>query len=158
VGSTCTDAVSCLLASLRSRAPAAHPAEFYPLSTSAIVICVMLCDLIGISKGMRGVISEEQLEQLLTKSPRLAISVLLTKDGPHVGFQELFSFALAHFHVEFLRRDITYMESPELAREVSGSPTVPPPIAHTFPVQIRCTLHKITTYVSLRTASGGAGA
>eukprot|EP00037_Helgoeca_nana_P012315 m.111645 g.111645 ORF g.111645 m.111645 type:complete len:310 (+) comp21375_c0_seq2:504-1433(+) len=92
--------------------------KFYPLSTSAIVICVMLCDLIGISKGMRGVISEEQLEQLLTKSPRLAISVLLTKDGPHVGFQELFSFALAHFHVEFLRRDITYMESPELAREV----------------------------------------
>eukprot|EP00035_Acanthoeca_spectabilis_P035145 m.32725 g.32725 ORF g.32725 m.32725 type:complete len:308 (+) comp7083_c0_seq1:3194-4117(+) len=92
--------------------------RFYPLSTAAIVICAMLCDRIGISDGMRGPISEKELDQLLARAPKLAMCSLLTKEGPHVGFQELFSFALAHFHVEFLRRGLGYLQCRQCAEDV----------------------------------------
>ena len=39
--------------------------RFYPISTTAIVICSRLCDVIGLSEGMRGAIPPAALEKLL---------------------------------------------------------------------------------------------
>eukprot|EP00038_Savillea_parva_P010592 m.191364 g.191364 ORF g.191364 m.191364 type:complete len:312 (-) comp18317_c0_seq1:222-1157(-) len=92
--------------------------HFYPLSTAAIVICSMLCDEIGISNGMRGPKTQRELDHLLAHPPRLKIAKLLTKEGRLEGFQELFSCALAHFHVQFLRNRSSYMESMSSAQAV----------------------------------------
>mmetsp|Transcript_24148 Transcript_24148/g.63009 ORF Transcript_24148/g.63009 Transcript_24148/m.63009 type:complete len:231 (-) Transcript_24148:13-705(-) len=93
---------------------------FYPLSGMAITMSAYLCDLIGVSAPMHGAISESQLETLLQKSPRRAVVRLLTKDGPRVGFQELFSIALVSFHISFLRKGITYMQADACAKETIG--------------------------------------
>lgn len=44
-------------------------AGFYPVSTTAIVLCSRLCDVLGLSAGMRGPVSEADLEALLAAPP-----------------------------------------------------------------------------------------
>ena len=42
---------------------------FYPVSTTAIVLCARLCDAMGLSAGMRGPIKADQFAALLKAPP-----------------------------------------------------------------------------------------
>lgn len=65
---------------------AASSERFYPVSTTAIVICCRLCDALGLSDGMRGAVSDDNLVQNLQSPPQLAR--LLRWRG---GFFEIFA-------------------------------------------------------------------
>eukprot|EP00965_Chrysotila_dentata_P086806 2864939-Pleurochrysis_carterae.AAC.6 len=98
----------------------------YPVATVAIVISSQICDKLGLSSGMRGAVSEENLEALLSsrtaRSPLIRFlqapapteptlnrsrpsrpSVQLQWNGG--GFFHLFALLLADFHTRFVTED-----------------------------------------------------
>ena len=98
--------------------------RFYPVSTTAIVICCRLCDAIGISDGMRGAIGEYELERrlkdeaTLLRGPLARLLVLAPRRGQRSAFQWLFAMALASFHVKFVNGNCTYLDAQPLLGEV----------------------------------------
>ncbi len=91
---------------------------FYPLSTTAIVVCVKLCDAIGLSAGMRGPISADELQILLASPPQTQLAAdlrpLLADGRRRGGFFGLFSLLLADFHVRFTLTRASYLECQSL--------------------------------------------
>ena len=86
---------------------------FYPLSTTAIVVCSKLCDAVGISAGMRGPISSADLATLLQSPPATTTAAdlwpMLADSRRRGGFYGLFSLLLADFHVRFTLARASYM-------------------------------------------------
>lgn len=118
-----TDGVKQMLTELRRTERQGQEAgeaseSFYPLSTTAIVLCSIICDAVGISAGMLGPLKAGQLDKLLTSRPKSpGIVSLLSKQGPTCGFNEMFSFAFAKFHVRFLGDNASYLASKQYAEE-----------------------------------------
>jgi hypothetical protein len=96
---------------------AASAERFYPISTTAIVVCCKLCDLLGLSDGVRGPISAEALETLLATSRR-HLATLLVPWGRRGGFFGLFSLLMADVHTRFIRSRATYMAVQKLLTKV----------------------------------------
>ena len=97
--------------------------RFYPISTTAIVICSRLCDVIGLSEGMRGAIPPAALEKLLAdgvyrKSPVARLLVVGPRGMRRSDFQWMFSVCMAAFHVKFIRGSCTYLNCQPLLAEV----------------------------------------
>ena len=95
--------------------------RYYPISTTAIVLCSRLCDAIGISNGMRGALPEAALEKTLASPPPPLARLLVAASGGggrRGGFPGVFSLAYADFHASFVATQATYMESQRLLGEV----------------------------------------
>lgn len=117
----------------RAAAASSDGLRFYPVSSTAIVIVSRLCDLLGLSEGMRGPISSAELEKLLLSSAREHISKLLIPTPRRGGFYGLFSLLLVDFHVRFLGSRANYMMVPQLLNQVLADlekqVSSPPPAA-----------------------------
>ena len=108
---------------------AADPLRFYPVSTTAIVVVSKLCDALGLSEGMRGPISAEELDGLLasphspTRRGGSILKMLVPDAGSRItrrsrgGFNGLFALLLADFHARFVRKKTTYMQVQGLLTE-----------------------------------------
>lgn len=91
--------------------------RFYPVSTTAIVIVVKLCNALKLADGMRGPISSKELEALLESPTRAPVSLMIIPHAKLGGFFGLFSLLLVDFHVRFVRRRATYMMAQQLLTE-----------------------------------------
>ena len=92
-----------MLADLRSLEITGGPSDFYPVSTTAIVLCSRLCDSCALSNGMRGPIKPEQLAALLKAPPPTQFAAdlwaILPDRQRRGGFAGIFALVLADFHV-----------------------------------------------------------
>ena len=95
---------------------------FYPVSTTAIVLCSRLCDSCGLAAGMRGPIKPDQLAALLKTPPptefAAALWPVLLDRQRRGGFCGLFSLLLADFHVRFILTKASYLEAQTLVDAV----------------------------------------
>ena len=100
-----------------------NSARYYPIATMAVVLSTKLCEMLRIAKPMLGPISEDEFEKVLEKKTdsfgRLIVPEILHVDGKWSGasFYEIFSFVLTDFHLMFMEREATYMESQDLVQE-----------------------------------------
>jgi hypothetical protein len=98
----------------RVAAGSADGLRFYPLATVTIVATCKLCDALGLSDGLRGPISQGELDKLLLAAlpTEHALAVLLVESvdgasacdglcGASRGFDALCALLLADFHVRF---------------------------------------------------------
>ena len=97
--------------------------RYYPIATMAVVLSTKLCEMLRIAKPMLGPISEDEFEKVLEKKTdsfgRLIVPEIQHVDGKWSGasFYEIFSFVLTDFHLMFMEREATYMESQDLVQE-----------------------------------------
>ena len=95
---------------------------FYPVSTTAIVLCARLCDACGLSAGMRGPIKPEQLEALLAAPPPTEFArdcwSMLPDRQRRGGFAGIFALLRAAFHVRFVLMRASYMQAQTLVDTV----------------------------------------
>merc|ERR1712178_226610 len=99
-----------------------HSGSFYPVSTTAIVMCALLCDMIGISKGQLGAIQQDELTALLSPDNRRPVSALVRfLNVPRGGccFEEMFSYAFVDFHVRFMRQKASYPMCQEILKQAT---------------------------------------
>ena len=103
---------------------AAHGGElaYYPVSTTAVVLCTRLCDACGLSAGMRGAIKPDDLAALLKTPPPTEVAVhlwpLLVDRQRRGGFCGIFALLIADFHVRFILMRASYMQSQEIVTAV----------------------------------------
>ena len=99
-----------------------HNGSFYPVSTTAIVLCARLCDACGISAGMRGPIKPASLDLLLKAPPPSELArdlwSVLPDKAKRGGFHGLFGLMLADFHVRFVLLRASYMDAQTLVDTV----------------------------------------
>ena len=79
---------------------------------------------------MLGPLKAGQLDKLLTSRPKSpGIVSLLSKQGPTCGFNEMFSFAFAKFHVRFLGDNASYLASKQYAQKKRSPPIATPRVS-----------------------------
>lgn len=85
--------------------------RFYPFSTAAVVLCTELCDLIGLSKRNRGVISKDDLNNFLITSTSSPFLRLIETNDHGVAYNEMFSYIFIDFHCTFIQgKDYGYLD------------------------------------------------
>eukprot|EP00944_MAST-04C_sp_MAST-4C-sp1_P004602 g4602.t1 len=85
--------------------------RFYPFSTAAVVLCTELCDLIGVSKRNRGVISKDDFNRFLISSTSSPFFTLIETNDHGVAYNEMFSYIFVDFHCTFIQgRDYGYLD------------------------------------------------
>ena len=97
---------------------------FYPVSTTAIVLCAKLCDACGLMRqpAMLGAIKPEALTLLLQTPPPTPLAAdlwsVLPDRGRRGGFNGLFALMLADFHVRFTLMRASYLQSQQIVDTV----------------------------------------
>ena len=61
--------------------------RFYPFSTTAVVLCTELCDMIGISKKNRGAIKEKEMNDFLSSTSQSRFLSKNFDDNPGIGYE-----------------------------------------------------------------------
>jgi len=85
--------------------------RFYPLSTTAVVICTHLAEMIGFSKKNVGPLSLAALEKYLVAPKQIPLGNSLLNNDKGLSFTEMFSHVLCHFHIIFRENEkYTYMD------------------------------------------------
>ena len=86
--------------------------RFYPLCTTAVVICTHVAQLIGFSKKNLGPLSLAALEKYLVAPKPIPLGNSLLNNDKGLSFTEMFSHVLCHFHIIFRENEkYTYMDS-----------------------------------------------
>ena len=97
------------------------PESFYPISTTAIMLCSKLCEACGLWAGVRGPIKPEQLEALVhAPAPTDFASdiwCILPEKRHRGGFYELFALLLVDFHVRFVLNTASYMQANQVVKQ-----------------------------------------
>jgi len=97
--------------------------RYYPIATMAVVLSAKLCEMLKIAKPMLGPIRTQDFEKVIKKKTgsfgKLIVPEIFGENGKWSGasFYEIFSFVLTDFHLMFVEREATYMESQHLVKE-----------------------------------------
>ena len=92
--------------------------RFYPFSTTAVVLCTELCDMIGISKKNRGAIKEKEMNDFLNATTSSPFLSLIETNDHGIAFNEMFSYIFADFHCRFVKdKSLGYLDLQTTVKE-----------------------------------------
>jgi len=91
---------------------------FYPLCTTSINLTKRICDLLLLSKQRQPPLSPTELERVMTDANGEGLDMPRSNLWPFVtdaaSMQSLHHYALADFHLSFMREKKTYLECNQL--------------------------------------------